>query len=121
MPQHIWLTHLGGCNDFCPKHNLLINALIPSAFDEETSLEESNENSEEDSSNEAPASPELYDLEDNQQPSGESGTLVRSYAPSRLHIYDDNPYGGWGPPSNWPMTLLSEIEPNPEPWPYPPC
>jgi hypothetical protein len=56
-------------------------------------------------------------------PTPKPPTPTTEYQPSRLVEYDVYPHGGWGPPSDWPnmpITPLSEITPNEEPWPYPP-
>jgi hypothetical protein len=63
-----------------------------------------------------PLSPEEYN------PAASPMTPLRPHIPSRLQAYNNNPHGGWGPPANWhgqPSTPLSEIMPNPDPWPYP--
>ena len=60
-------------------------------------------------------SPEAYNPEDPLTPTAED-------QPSRLIAYDIYPGGGWGQTSRWPgvpITPLSEITPNQEPWPYP--
>ena len=69
-----------------------------------------------------PMSPEAYDPEDPLTPTGPP-TPTAEDQPSRLIAYDIYPGGGWGQTSRWPgvpITPLSEITPNPEPWPYPP-
>jgi hypothetical protein len=72
-------------------------------------------------------SPEAYDPEGPLTPTGpptpRPPTPTTEQQLSWLTAYDSNPFGGFGPPSDWPgvpVTPLSEITPNPEPWPYPP-
>jgi hypothetical protein len=67
--------------------------------------------SQEDKDKDMPPSPEAY-----------NPTPLGSYAPSCLSTYDNNPYGGYRPPSDWlgqPIIPLSDIVPNIEPWRYP--
>jgi hypothetical protein len=72
-------------------------------------------------------SPEAYDPEGPLTPTEpltpRPPTPTTEYHPSRLAAYDFYPHGGWGPSSDWPgvpITPLSEITPNEEPWPHPP-
>jgi hypothetical protein len=78
-------------------------------------MEEDNESDQGYSDEDQPMSPEPYNPNEPPTPTTEN-------PPSRLTAYDTNPYGGWGPPSDWfmgPPMPLSEITPNTEPWPYP--
>jgi hypothetical protein len=61
-----------------------------------------------------PMLPELYKLD-------EPSTPITENQPSHLIAYDTYPGKGWGQMSIWPsilITLLLEITPNPDPWPY---
>jgi hypothetical protein len=97
---------------------------IPGSLDIEDDDNESNQGY---SDEDQPMSPEAYDPEGPPTPLASSTprppTPTTEYRPSRLAAYDFYPHGGWGPPSDWPgvpITPLSEVTPNEEPWPYPP-
>jgi hypothetical protein len=97
---------------------------IPGSLDIE---DDDNESDQGYSDEDQPMSPEAYDSEGPPTPLGPSTprppTPTTEYRPSRLTAYDFYPHGGWGPPSDWPgvpITPLSEVTPNEEPWPYPP-
>jgi hypothetical protein len=97
---------------------------IPDSLDIE---DDDNESDQGYSDEDQPMSPEAYDPEGPLTPIGpptpRPPTPTTEYHPSRLAAYDFYPHGGWGPPSDWPgvpVTPLSEITPNEEPWPHPP-
>jgi hypothetical protein len=104
-----------------------LSALIPGTFEDDESDQGYSDPEEDPTSPGAqyrgpapgespPLSPEEYD------PAASPTAPLGPYAPSRLQAYDNDPHGGWGPPANWhgqPSTPLSEIMPNPDPWPHP--
>jgi hypothetical protein len=73
--------------------------------------DEDNESNQGYSDEDQPMSPELYD-------SDEPPTPTAEHQPNQLTAYNDDPYGGFGLPSNWSTGLpipLSEITPNTKP------
>ena len=89
--------------------------------------EDDNESDQGYSDEDQPMSLEAYDLEGpltpTRPPTPRPPTPTTEQQPSRLAAYDSDPFGGFGPPSDWPgvpITPLSEITPNEEPWPHPP-
>ena len=93
--------------------------LFLSAFATEPHLsgsfdEKDNESNQGYSDEDQPMSPEPYNLDKPSTPTAEHQSIW-------LTTYDNNPYAGFGPPSDWSTGLpipLSEIMPNTEPWPY---